>query len=71
MLLLHAKMALLYENLVIFDTLKVLFSNILLKKYYSTMRCGLHKRNESKGDYNWFQLAILPCDQSPKDSLTI
>ena len=47
-------MAFLYENVInfiILETLKVLFSNILLKKYFSTMRCGLHKKNELKGDY--------------------
>ena len=45
----------LYENvinLIISETLKVLFSNILLKKYYFTMRCGLDKKNDLKGDYN-------------------
>ena len=47
MLLLYVKMAVLYENvtdLIIFETLKVLFGNILLKKYYSTMICGLDKK---------------------------
>ena len=39
-------MAVLYENVInlIIYTLKVLISNILLKKYYSTMRCGLDKK---------------------------
>ena len=36
------------------STLKVLFSNILLKKYYSTKRCGLD-RNNLKVDYDWFK----------------
>ena len=48
-------MAVLYENvidLIIFETLKVLFGNILLKKYYSTMICGLNKKNDLKGDYD-------------------
>ena len=42
-------MAVLYENvinLMILETLKILFSNILLKKYYSSMRCGLDKEKE-------------------------
>ena len=46
MILLCVKMVVLYEfiiNLIIFETVKVLFSNILLKKY-STMRCGLDKK---------------------------
>ena len=64
-------MAVLYENVInlIIYTLKVLISNILLKKYYSTMRCGLDKK-KLKGDYNCFRLAILSRDQSVKDSLT-
>ena len=48
-------MAVLYENvidLIIFETLKVLFGKILLKKYYSTMICGLDKKNDLKGDYD-------------------
>ena len=47
-------MAVFYENvinLIIFETLKVLFSNILSKKYYSTKRCGLD-RNNLKVDYD-------------------
>ena len=71
MLLLYVKMAVLYENvidLIIFETLKVLFGNILLKKYYSTMICGLDKKNDLKGDYDWFRLAILPCDQLSKEN---
>ena len=49
LLLLYVKMAVLYENvinLMILETLKILFSNILLKKYYSSMRCGLDKEKE-------------------------
>ena len=41
-------MAVLYgnvKNLIIY-ALKVLISDIFLKKYYSTMRCGLDKRNK-------------------------
>ena len=44
----YVKMAVLHENvmnLIILETLKVLFSNILLKKYHSSMRCGLDKKN--------------------------
>ena len=55
MLFFYENMAVLYENvinLIISETLKVLFSNILLKKYYFTMRCGLDKKNDLKGDYN-------------------
>ena len=60
-------MAVLYENVIkiILETLKVFLSNILLKKYYSSMRCGLDKKNYLKGDYNWFRLAILPCGLRP------
>ena len=50
----YVKMAILYENvidLIIFETLKVLFGKILLKKYYSTMICGLD-RNDLKGDHS-------------------
>ena len=40
-------MAVLYENvinLIILERLEVLFSNILLKKYYSSMKCGQDKK---------------------------
>ena len=48
-------MAVLYENvinLIILERLKVLFSNILLKKYHSSMKCGQDKKNDLKDDYN-------------------
>ena len=43
----YVKMAVLYENvinLIILERLKVLFSNILLKKYHSSMKCGQDKK---------------------------
>ena len=56
----NGKRPVLYGNVMnlIIHALKVLISKILLKKYYSTMRCGLDLKNELKGDYNWFRLAI-------------
>ena len=59
-------------NLIILETLKVLFSNILLKKYHSSMRCGLDEKNWPIID---FRLAILLTDlalwpdQSPKENM--
>ena len=45
LLLLYSKMAVLYENnLIILERLKVFFSNILLKKYHSSMKCGQDKK---------------------------
>ena len=55
LLLLYLKRAVLYENvinLIILERLKVFFSNILLKKYHSSMRCGQDKKNDLKDDYN-------------------
>ena len=46
MLLLYVKTDILYGNVknLIIHALKVLISNILLRKYFSTMRCGLDKK---------------------------
>ena len=61
MLLLFKKRPVLYGkaiNLIIYS-LKVLISNIYLKKYHSTMRCGLDKKKTLKDDHNWFRLSII------------
>ena len=72
LLLLYLKRAVLYENvinLIILERLKVFFSNILLKKYHSSMKCGQDKKNDLKDDYNWFRLANLPWHQSTKENI--
>ena len=72
MLLLCVKMAVFLWKCYKFDisTLKVLSSKYSIEKKAILHRCGINKKElPFKGDYNWFRLAILPCDQSPKDSL--
>ena len=58
----YVRMAVLYENVInfiIFEKLNVRFSNISLKKYHSTMKCGLDKKNELKGDYHCYHCCLL------------
>ena len=63
-------MAVLYENnLIILERLKVLFSNILLKNIILQWNVDKTKKNDLKGDYNWFRLAILPWHLSPKENI--
>ena len=63
MLLLYVKT---YGNVINLNiyALKVLISDILLKKYYSTMRV---EKKTLKSDHNWFIIAILSHAQLVKD----